>query len=219
MIMVKRIFKFIWRTVLFTGAVSLLGLFLPRLITTLYALNKIHPPEDAPSERVAIIFGAGLRRDGTPTAVLRDRVQTGADLFFSGRVERLLMSGDNQSAYYNEPEAMRQYAISLGVPEEAIVVDSAGTRTYNTCHRAKSVFGLESALLVTQRFHLPRALFLCNALGVRAAGVEANNLNYRKSSLLFWNIREQFATFTAFMDILLEKPTPVIGQAQPIFLD
>lgn len=217
--MVKRIFKFIGRVLLFAGAVSLLGLLLPRLITTLYALNKVHAVEDAPSERVAIIFGAGLRRDGTPTAVLRDRVQTGADLYFSGRVERLLMSGDNQSIYYNEPEAMRQYAISLGVPDEAIVMDAAGTRTYNTCYRAKSVFGLESALLVTQRFHLPRALFLCNALGMQAAGVEANNLNYRRSSLLFWNIREQFATLTAFLDIFWEKPIPVIGQAQPIFLD
>lgn len=219
MSMVKQIFKFIWRVLLFAGTVSLLGLLVPRLITTLYAWNKVHPLDNAPSERVAVIFGAGLRRDGTPTAVLRDRVQTGANLYFSGKVERLLMSGDNQSAYYNEPEAMRQYAISLGVPDEAIVMDSAGTRTYNTCYRAKAVFGLESALLVTQRFHLPRALFLCNALGVRAAGVEANNLNYRNSSLLFWNIREQFATFTAFMDILLEKTTPILGQAQPIFLD
>lgn len=217
--MAKRIFKFMGRVLLIAGVVSLLGLLLPRLITALYAWNKVHPVADAPAERVAIIFGAGLRRDGTPTAVLRDRVQTGVSLYFSGKVERLLMSGDNQSPYYNEPEAMRQYAMSLGVPDEAIVVDAAGTRTYNTCYRAKAVFGLESALLVTQKFHLPRALFLCNALGVQASGVEANNLNYRRSSLLFWNIREQFATFTAFMDLFWEKPTPVIGQAQPIFLD
>lgn len=219
MSMVKRIFKFIWRVLLFAGTVSLLGLLVPRLVTTLYAWNKVHPVADAPAERVAIIFGAGLRRDGSPTAVLRDRVQTGVSLYFSGKVERLLMSGDNQSAYYNEPEAMRQYAILLGVPDEAILMDAAGTRTYNTCYRAKAVFGLESALLVTQKFHLPRALFLCNALGVQASGVEANNLNYRRSSLLFWNIREQFATFTAFMDLFWENPTPVIGQAQPIFLD
>ena len=218
-IMIKRIFKIIWRTFLFTTTVGLLGLLLPRLITTLHAWNKIHPVVDAPAERVAIIFGAGLRRDGSPTAVLRDRVETGANLYFSGKAEKLLMSGDNQSVYYNEPQAMRQYAISLGVPDEAIVMDSAGSRTYDTCYRAKAIFGVESALLVTQRFHLPRALFLCNALGVKAAGVEANNLNYRSSSLFFWNVREQFATFTAFMDVYFEKPTPVLGQAQPIFLD
>ncbi|MCK7526856.1 MAG: YdcF family protein [Ignavibacteriales bacterium] len=116
---------------------------------------------------------------------MRDRVEAGTSLYFSGKVEKLLMSGDNQSVYYNEPQAMREYAISLGVPGEAIVMDSAGSRTYDTCYRAKAIFGVESALLVTQSFHLPRALFLCNALGVKAAGVEANNLNYRNRSLFF----------------------------------
>ena len=218
-VMSKRILKFIWRTILLAGTLGLLGLLLPRLITTLHAWNKIHLTEDAPAERVAIIFGAGLQRDGTPTAILRDRVETGANLYFNGKVEKLLMSGDNQEIYYNEPEAMRQYAISLGVPDEAIVLDYAGRRTYDTCYRAKAIFGVESALLVTQKFHLPRALFLCNALGVKAVGVEANNRNYRRSSLLIWNIREQFATFTAFMDVYFEKPTPILGQAEPIFLD
>lgn len=217
--MLKRIFKFIWRTLLLAGALGLLGLLLPRLITTLHAWNKIYLVDEAPSKRVAIIFGAGLRRDGTPTAILRDRVETGASLYFNGKVEKLLMSGDNQAVEYNEPEAMRQYAISLGVPDEAIVLDYAGRRTYDTCYRAKAIFGVESALLVTQKFHLPRALFLCNALGVKAVGVEAKNLNYRRISLLIWNIREQFATFTAFMDVFVEKPTPVLGQAEPIFFD
>lgn len=217
--MLKRIFKFIWRTVLFAGTLGLLGLLLPRLVTTLHAINKIYLAGDAPSERVAIIFGAGLRRDGSPTAVLRDRVETGASLYFNGTVEKLLMSGDNTTENYNEPAAMRNYALSLGVPEEAVVLDYAGRRTYDTCYRAKAVFGVDSALLVTQRFHLPRALFLCNVLGVKAYGVEANNLNYRKSSLFFWNVREQFATFTAFVDVFVEKPVPVLGQAEPIFLD
>lgn len=217
--MFRKILKFIWRTMLFAGALGLLGLLLPRLITTLHAMNKIHAVADAPPERVAIIFGAGLRRDGSPTAVLRDRVQTGVSLYFSGKVEKLLMSGDNSEAYYNEPGAMREYALSLGVPAEAIVLDYAGRRTYDSCYRAKAIFGLESALLVTQRFHLPRALFLCNVLGVKAVGVEADNLNYRRSSLFFWNVREQFATITAFMDVFVERPVPILGQAQPIFFD
>lgn len=217
--MSKRILKFIWRTILFAGAVGLLGLLLPRLITTLHAWNRIYLAEDAPSERVAIVFGAGLRRDGTPTAVLRDRVETGVRLYLDGKAKKLLMSGDNPTLEYNEPDAMRRYAVSLGVPEDAIVLDYAGRRTYDTCYRAKAIFGVESALLVTQKFHLPRALFLCNALGVRAVGVEANNLNYRKTSLLLWNIREQFATLTAFMDVFVDRPLPVLGRAEPIFLD
>lgn len=217
--MLKRTLKWFGRLLLWAGALGMLGLLLPRLITTLQAWNKIYTTANAPSGRVAIVFGAGLRRDGTPTAVLRDRVETAARLYFSGKVEKLLMSGDNPSLNYNEPGAMRAYALTLGVPDEAIVLDYAGKRTYDTCYRAKAIFGLESAVLVTQRFHLPRALFLCNALGVRAFGVEANNFNYRRSSLLFWNLREQFATLTAFLDVFLEKPTPILGGAEPIFVD
>lgn len=219
-IMLRQIFKWTFRTCLLAGVLSLLGLILPRLITSLQAWNKIYTTVDeAPADRIAIIFGAGLRRDGTPTAVLRDRVETGAALYFNGKTEKLLMSGDNRFVEYNEPEAMRQYAISLGVPKDAIVLDYAGRRTYDSCYRAKAVFGVESALLVTQKFHLPRALFLCNALGIKSIGVEANNLNYRRISLLYWNLREQFATFTAFLDIFVDKPTPILGQPEPIFLD
>lgn len=217
--MLKLIVKWIYRAIIFAAVVGTLGLFLPRLLTSLLAWNKIYLVDNSPSDRVAIIFGAGLKRDGTPTMVLRDRVETGVHLYFQGKVEKLLMSGDNQVNDYNEPEAMRRYAISLGVPEQAIVVDYAGRRTYDTCYRAKQIFGLGSAILVTQKFHLPRALFLCNALGINVTGVEAANRHYLKRSLFFWNVREQFATFTAFMDVFMEKPTPVLGQLEPIFPD
>ena len=217
--MLKRIFRWLWRALLLLGGLFLTGLILPRLITFIYSWNSIYPVDQAPSERVAIIFGAGLRRDGTPTAVLRDRVETGVRLYFDGKVEKLLMSGDNSQVEYNEPESMRQYAIAMGVPEQDIVLDYAGRRTYDTCYRAKSIFKLGSVILVTQKFHLPRALFLCNALGLKATGVEASNNNYLKRSLFFWNIREQFATFTAFMDVYVDKPTPILGQPEPIFVD
>lgn len=217
--MIRKFLKFIWRALLFIGCAAVLGLFLPRVITELYAWNKLYLVNDAPIERVAIIFGAGLLHNGSPTAVLRDRVETGANLYFNGKVEKLLMSGDNHVLEYNEPEAMHQYALSLGVPEEAIVLDYAGRRTYDTCYRAKAIFGIDKALLVTQKFHLPRALFLCNVLGVKSSGVEANNTDYRRSSLLFWNIREQFATFSAFVDVFVEKPALILGQPEPIFLD
>lgn len=217
--MLKRIFLWLWRALLILGGLFLTGLILPRLITFIYSWNRIYPVDQAPSERVAIIFGAGLRRDGTPTAVLRDRVETGVRLYFDGKVEKLLMSGDNSQVEYNEPESMRQYAIAMGVPEQDIVLDYAGRRTYDTCYRAKSIFKLGSVILVTQKFHLPRALFLCNALGLKATGVEASNNNYLKRSLFFWNIREQFATFTAFINVYVDKPTPILGQPEPIFVD
>ena len=215
----KRFFQFLWRFVLTLGMLGLLGVILPRLITTIYSMNRIYQKDDAPSERLAIVFGAGLRRDGTPTPILRDRVETAASLYFSGRVEKLLMSGDNSFLNYNEPESMRQYAISLGVPENAIAMDYAGRRTYDTCYRAKAVFGMESALLVTQKFHLPRALFLCNALGLKAYGVEANNRNYRDGALFIWNFREQLATVGAFLDVYVSSPLPVLGEPEPLFVD
>ena len=217
--MLKRIFKWIWRNTLYLGIATLLGLSIPRLITGVYATSRIYETNESPSKRVAIVFGAGLRRDGTPTAILRDRVETAANLYTSGKVEKILMSGDNRFENYNEPEAMRQYALSLGVPSQAIALDYAGRRTYDTCYRAKAIFGVESALLVSQKFHLPRALFLCNTLGLEAAGVEANQRHYRKISLLIWNIREQLATVGAFLDVYVSNPLPVLGDPEPLFVD
>jgi len=216
--MLKRFFRSLWRLVVAFGTLGLLGVLLPRLITTIYSMNRIYQKDNAPNERLAIVFGAGLRRDGTPTPILRDRVETAASLYFSGKIEKLLMSGDN-SVSYNEPEAMRQYAISLGVPDHAIAMDYAGRRTYDTCYRAKAVFGMKSALLVTQKFHLPRALFLCNALELNAYGVEANNRNYWRGSLFIWNFREQLATLGAFLDVYINSPLPILGEPEPIFVD
>lgn len=198
---------------------GVLAMALPRMATSLYSMNRIYEIEEAPASRLAIVFGAGLRRDGSPTAVLRDRVETAAALYFSGKVEKILMSGDNSYEYYNEPGSMKEYALSLGVPETAIVVDYAGRRTYDTCYRAKAIFGVEEALLVTQGFHLPRALFLCNALGIDSYGIEANNNSYRGRSLMIWNIREQIATLGAFIDVYVSNPLPVLGAPEPIFVD
>jgi len=128
-----------------------------------------------------------------------------------------LMSGGEWSYAHGEPESMREYAMDLGVPEEAIVLDHGGSRTYDTCYRARAVFGLDSALLVTQGFHLPRALFVCNALGLRAEGVPAANRRYWPLMSLIWNVREQFATVAALVDVYVSRPLPVLGEPQPIF--
>lgn len=215
----KRILRRFWRYSLVAAFLIVLALCIPRLITGAYALNRVYEVKESPSRRVAIVFGAGLRRDGTPTAILRDRVETAADLYFIGKVEKILMSGDNRFDNYNEPEAMRQYALSLGVPAEAIAMDYAGRRTYDTCYRARVIFGVEDALLVSQGFHLPRALFLCNTLGLEADGVEANQRRYRNRALLIWNIREQLATVGAFLDVYVSNPVPVLGDPEPLFVD
>jgi len=196
------------------GLVLLLG---ARLLTGLAARGEVFSPEAVPAGRVAIVFGAGLTRSGFPTAVLQDRVAMAAQLYFSGKVEKLLLSGDNRFIYHNEPGAMRQYALLLGVPDDAMVLDYAGRRTYDTCYRAKAIFGVSRAILVTQGFHLPRALYLCNALGVQAQGVPSDLRHYRTSSVLYWNLRELFASAAALWDVHVAHPVPVLGEPEPIF--
>jgi SanA protein len=214
--MLKKIIKFLWR---FTSILILLvlsGLFLPKLIILLFAAPRTFTVDNVPAGRVAIVFGAGLLHDGSAGPVLRDRVETAVQLYQQGKVEKLLMSGDNRFVEYNEPEAMRQYALDLGVPNRDIVLDYAGRRTYDTCYRASAIFQVDSAILVTQNFHLPRALFLCNSFGVESMGVEANNAYFRKVSRLYWNMRELFATVQAVWDVRVSRPLPVLGDPEPI---
>jgi SanA protein len=213
----RRILKMFGWVIFILIIVGMLVLTIPRLITGLSARGKIFAASAVSSHRVAIVFGAGLWRNGNPTPVLVDRVTAAADLYFAGKVEKLLVSGDNRFVDYNEPEAMRQLALSLGVPSEAIVRDYAGRRTYDTCYRAKAIFGVENAILVTQAFHMPRALYLCNMLGVDSVGVTSDLRTYRKITVLYWNMRELVATAAALWDVHIGHPIPVLGNREPIF--
>lgn len=188
---------------------------LPRIIMVQHAKTRIVDSESAQAERAAIVFGAGLQRDGSPTTVLKDRVQTAAELYKSGKIEKILMSGDNRFLDYNEPGAMKNYALELGIPENDIVLDYAGRRTYDTCFRAKEIFQLNSAILVTQDFHLPRALYICNTLNLESVGVSADLRTYRDSG--FWSIREIIASLVAFIQVHFTQPEPVLGDPEPIF--
>ncbi len=203
--------------VLLLLVLALIAGIVPRLITRGYAWSRLFESETTPPGQVAIVFGAGLYRDGSPTPVLRDRVATAAELYKSGKVEKLLMSGDNSSPSHNEPSAMRAYALGLGIPEKDIVLDYAGRRTYDTCYRAREIFHIRSAILVTQSFHLPRALYTCNLLGVSAVGVPADLRQYRRRSQTFWNLRESVATVVALWEIHFSQPKPILGTPEPIF--
>jgi vancomycin permeability regulator SanA len=205
------------RTAILLALLIPLLMSIPRLVTALHARQRIYKAAQTPEKRIAIVFGAGLWRDGRPTPVLRDRVETAADLYFTGRVEKLLMSGDNRFVDYNEPAAMRAYAIELGVPDDAIVLDYAGRRTYDTCYRARDIFAVREAILVTQAFHLPRAVYTCNKLGLPAIGVKADNRVYRRRHLLYWNVREIIATSVALWEVHISRPIPVLGNPEPIF--
>lgn len=211
--MVLIVFRILIWIVISVGVISAFA----RLYVILSTRVLIQPEEKTDARRAAIVFGAGLRRDGTPTAVLRDRVETAVRLYQDGKVEKILMSGDNRFVEYNEPGSMREYAIALGVPAEDIVLDYAGRRTYDTCFRAKAIFGLDQALLVTQQFHLPRAIYTCRSIGMDIVGVPATGRNYRKSSIIYWELREIPATFMSLIENHITHPLPVLGEPEPIF--
>lgn len=199
-------------------AIVILGL--PRVITALYSESLIYKSTaEIPTRRAAIVFGAGLQRDGTPSPVLRDRVEAAVQLYKARKVEKILMSGDNRFVDYNEPGAMFNFAVELGVPAEDIVLDYAGRRTYDTCYRARWIFNLKEAVLVTQTYHLSRALYTCNLLGLPSIGYSSDLRTYYPSSYFIWNIREIPATFMALVDIWFRHPIPVLGQQEPIFPD
>jgi len=197
------------------GVAVLVGLA-PRVYTPIRFSQQMYNADSAPAERVAVVFGAGLQRDGSASPVLWDRVATAAALYHSGKVSKLLLSGDNRFLNYNEPQAMYDAALELGVPANALVMDYAGRSTYDTCYRAHAIFGLTRAVLVTQAFHLPRALYLCDALGLQTVGVEADRRPYLQRSELFWKVREIFATAAAWWDVNVARPVPVLGDPIPI---
>jgi SanA protein len=213
----KRLFRFFKHMLIALFFLGIVVLGLPRLGAEVYARMRTHPITDTPDAPVAIVFGAGLSRSGAPSPVLQDRVATAADLYFAGKVKKLLMSGDNRFIDYNEPGAMQQYALKLGVPAGDIVLDYAGRRTYDTCYRARAIFGVRQAVVVTQNFHLPRALILCNAMGIQATGASADRRSYGLAPATYWQVRELPAILLTFWEISISHPLPVLGNPEPIF--
>lgn len=197
-------------------SVLIITLF-PRILVYWYGKKRTKPLESIPSSRVAIVFGAGLQSDGSPSPVLKDRVSTAVKLYFADKVDKILMSGDNRYVNYNEPAGMKRYALELQVPEDDIVLDYAGRRTYDTCYRAKHIFKVPEAILVTQEFHLPRAIYTCNFLGLPSQGVPADQRVYSPPDHLIWKIREIPATLMALLQVHITRPEPILGDPEPIF--
>ena len=171
--------------------------------------------EAVPARPAAIVFGAGYWPSGQLSNILMDRMDTAIDLYMAGKVRKLLLTGDNRFVDYNEPRRMAEYAQMRGVPREDLVLDYAGRRTYDSCYRAKAIFGLEEAVLVSQAYHLPRALFTCSRLGLDAVGIAADRREYVYQR--WYRLREFLALSRAWLDVTVLKPLPVLGD--PIAVD
>lgn len=213
--------KYFWITLIALitlGLISLLFAYLINSHVKTYSTDKIKQTvEEVPDEepkRVAIVYGAAVLRNGKLSDVLYDRVFTGVELYKAGKVKKILMSGDNSRKGYDEPTAMKNEAVNLGVPEEVIVLDFAGRRTYDTCYRAINIFEVKKVIHVTQEFHLPRAIYLCKNMGVDSIGIQSNRRKYLAEDA--WATREFLAVIAAWFDINIISPTPLGGEKEPI---
>lgn len=171
--------------------------------------GNIFNVSSVPKHSVAIVFGAGVYPDGTPTPYLESRLIVAIQLYRAGKTNVLIMSGDNSTMHYNEPAAMKRYAIRHGVPAAKIVLDYAGYDTYDTCYRAHAIFGVSSAILVSHGYHLPRALMTCRGIGVQSVGVRADRAgtSYSKNYLL----REVLSLNKAGVQLLFKVTPGVLG--------
>jgi SanA protein len=157
--------------------------------------------------RVALVLGASVASDGTLMPALHDRALTAVELYKSAKIERILVSGDNGSRYYNEVEPTKKFLIDAGVPAEKIYLDYAGFDTYDSMFRAFTLFGVKEAVIITQGFHLPRAVYIARSLGIDATGMVADKRAYAwKNSFI-----EYFATIKAFFDVVFQSKSKYGG--------
>jgi vancomycin permeability regulator SanA len=191
-------------------ALLLVAVVLPTTYIELATRRYVVSPEAAPAVPWGIVFGAGLAPGGEPSPILAERLETALLLWRSGRVERLLLTG-NTDPYHDEIRSMRRYLTKGGVPERAISVDLEGLSTFDSCWRARGVFGVQRAILVTQAFHLPRAVFLARAAGIDAVGVRAGGGRWH--ALYVW--RELLARPLALVDAWVH-PRPPLPAATPL---
>ena len=186
-----------------------------RVINT--ASSKIVWPNALSDKKVdcIIVLGARVYEDGTPCTVLRDRLDTGIDLYRAGVSDRLLLSGDHGKVDYDEVTAMKAYAMEQGVPEKDIFLDHAGFSTYETMYRAATIFGAQSCVVVTQRYHLSRAVYLADTMDMETYGVEADREPYQRRR--YFEAREALARVKDVIFAVVRPEPTYLGA--PISLD
>ncbi len=206
----RRLPRHRWRDLLLIVLlIAILSIALIGYVNLSVEPHTIADIEQAPSEPVAIVFGAGVYSNHSLTPMLADRVQTAADLYASRSVSQILMTGDGSTAALDEVNPMRQFAEDRGVSHEDIVMDYAGFSTYESCYRARYIFGVRRAILVTQRYHLARALYTCRGLGIDAVGIGTPDWQvYPKALMALYSAREAGAILKALWEVNVARPLP-----------
>ena len=174
--------------------------------------------QKVPGYDVAIVFGAGIKENREPNDMLRDRLDTVAELYYSGKVKKMLLSGDNSDVSYNEPQVMYNYLIQEhDIRAEDLVRDYAGLRTYDTCARAKNIWKIDKAILISQGYHLSRAIFTCRNLDIESTGFSATKYTY--AGQRYYKIREILALHRAIWDTYISPPEYIKGTLELDFIE
>lgn len=184
-----------------------------------YTIDKagqdgVYSVDTAPQAEAAVVLGARVYKSGMLFQVLVDRMDTGIELYQKGKVKKLLLTGDHGQTAYDEVNAMREYALKQGVPDKDIFMDHAGFSTYDSMYRAKDVFWVKNAVIVTQAFHLPRALYIARAVGIEANGVKADKREYIGMEYMY--LREMLAQTKAVAQVIVRSKPKYLGPAIPI---
>ncbi|MBL1074431.1 YdcF family protein [Nocardia sp. 2] len=174
--------------------------------------------ESAPNKDVAIVFGAEIYADGQPSPFLAARLDLGRALLEAGKVKAILVTGDNGRSSYDEPTVMRNYLVAKGVPASKIALDYAGFSTYESCARAHEVFGVDSAIAVTQDFSLPRTIALCRSVGIDAVAVGDDGQDHNGVYWKCW-FRDQLATTKAMYSIIVQPEPTFLGNQETTVRD
>lgn len=213
----KKIFIWIVLILLVLGLVFLCTVFGINAYVKSVGKSMIVTSEEAaalPDADCILVLGCQVRADGTPSAMLKDRLDRGIELYFAGVAPKLLMSGDHGQVEYDEVNIMKQYAIDAGVPSEDIFMDHAGFSTYESVYRAKAIFQAENIVIVTQEYHLYRALYIAQNFGLTAHGVACDNVLYAGQTMR--DLREVLARNKDFLTSVFKPEPTYLGEAIPV---
>ncbi|WP_155375702.1 SanA/YdcF family protein [Catellatospora vulcania] len=174
--------------------------------------GHVYAIENVPEAPVALVLGAQVHDNGSPSGFLEARLDIARRLYETGKVRAVLVSGDHGQWSYDEPDAMRRWLIDRGVPDRKVVADHAGFDTYDSCQRAVRVFGVRQLIVITQSYHIDRAVALCRDAGIDATGVGDDTARRFGS---FWTkavVREQGACVKAMLDVVTGRDPVFLGR-------
>lgn len=215
--MKRKMFKKIITVLLCLAVICSIGVFSVNAYVKNVGEKRIITPDKASQLDdfdCIIVLGCFVETDGTPCDMLRDRLDRGIELYKNGAAPKIIMSGDHGTVEYDEVNAMKQYAIDSGVPSSDVFMDHAGFSTYESVYRAKEVFAADKIIIVTQEYHLTRALYIAEKLGLEAYGVASDQHTY--SGQTSRDLREILARNKDFATSIFKPEPTYLGEVIPV---